>query len=88
MKVKLAAQLMSDSVARALKWAYNEKIEGFHEEDCLVTAEFLELHDKLFDILNSRTILNMVISTAPDPSPLHLIVIAYPDFSPFSLISL
>ena len=54
MKVKLAVQLMSDSVARALKWAYHEKIEGFDEEDCLVTAQFLELHDKLFDILNSR----------------------------------
>ena len=54
MKVKLAVQLMSDSVARALKWAYHEKIEGFYEDDCLVTAQFLELHDRLFDILNSR----------------------------------
>ena len=31
MKVKLAVQLMSDSVARALKWAHHEKIEGFDE---------------------------------------------------------
>ena len=55
MKVKLATQLLSDSVARVLRWAYHEKIEGFEEDDVLITAEFLDIHDKMFDICNSRS---------------------------------
>ena len=30
-------------------------VQGFTSKDVLVTARFLELHDQLFDILNSRT---------------------------------
>ena len=55
MKVNLAAQLMSDSVSRALKLCYDEKWPGFESKDVLTTCRFLELHDQLFDILNSRS---------------------------------
>lgn len=53
MKVNLAVQLMSDSVSRSLKWAHANAIPGFEDPDILTTCTFLELHDKLFDILNS-----------------------------------
>eukprot|EP00094_Tigriopus_californicus_P006829 TCALIF_06578-PA protein Name:"Similar to THAP9 DNA transposase THAP9 (Homo sapiens)" AED:0.31 eAED:0.31 QI:0/0/0/1/1/1/2/0/434 len=54
MKVSLALQVMSNSVAVALRWAHANEIPGFKEKDVLATCEFLELHDKLFDALNSR----------------------------------
>ena len=54
MKVSLAVQVASNSVAKALEWAYNNEIDGFTSPDVLVTAEYLSLHDKLWDILNSR----------------------------------
>ncbi len=44
----------SDSVARSLRWAHTQQIAGFAHNDVITTAEFLELHDKLFDIMNSK----------------------------------
>ena len=55
MKVNLAVQVASNSVAKALEWAYNNEVEGFTSPDVLVTSEYLSLHDKLWDILNSRS---------------------------------
>ena len=61
MNVKLAVQTVaSDSVARTLRWAYHnssvhEELKDFNDPDMLVTAEFLETHDKIFDICNSRS---------------------------------
>jgi len=55
MKVNLAVQVLSDSVARTLKWCHDVQLPGFEDQDVLVTARFLELHDQLFDILNSRS---------------------------------
>ncbi len=47
MKVALAIQsIVSDCVARALQWAHQEKLKGFEDEDVIVTARFIELHDK------------------------------------------
>ena len=54
MKVALAVQVASNSVAKALEWAYDNEIDGFTSPDVLVTAEYLSLHDKLWDILNCR----------------------------------
>lgn len=56
MKVSLCVQaIASKSVANALRWAHESKIEGFEHNDVLVTAKFLELHDKMLDICNSRS---------------------------------
>jgi hypothetical protein len=56
MKVNLAVQVMSDSVSRSLKWAHANGINGFDNQgDIEATSRFLELHDKLFDICNSRS---------------------------------
>ncbi len=57
MKVKLAVQAVaSDSVARALRWLYSESIPGFESPDTLVTAKFIEHHNKVFDLLNTRSL--------------------------------
>lgn len=53
MKVKLAAQVLSGSVANALQYCLDNKIKGF--EDCKATIEFLNIFNTLFDILNSRS---------------------------------
>ena len=31
------------------------KVPGFEDTDCLVTAEFFQIHNDVFDILNSRS---------------------------------
>lgn len=54
MKVKLAAQLLSRSVADALKYCKAKNILGF--EDCDGTIEFITIFNDLFDVLNSRSI--------------------------------
>lgn len=41
MKVNLAAQVLSDSVAKSLRLAHKLHIAGF--EDCLATAHFIEV---------------------------------------------
>ena len=56
MKVRLAIQsIASDSVARSLRWAHQNSLEGFEDKDVLTTAECFELQDKVFDILNCRS---------------------------------
>ena len=55
MKANLAVQTMaSRSVAVNLKWLNQEKISGFEDQDCKTTAEFIQLHNDLLDVLNSR----------------------------------
>ncbi|GBO14552.1 DNA transposase THAP9, partial [Araneus ventricosus] len=57
MKVKLATQVLSASVADALLYLANDlKLPEF--EGCEATAEFLKCFNTLFDILNSRNILS------------------------------
>lgn len=51
MKVKLAAHLLSASVADALKTCRDLKIAGF--EDCDATITFIEIFNDVFDILIS-----------------------------------
>jgi len=55
MKVKLATQLLSQSVADALKFCnYTLKLKEFSEVDG--TVKFIEIFNAGFDILNSRSI--------------------------------
>lgn len=54
MKVKLATQLLSNSVADALLTCKNKNIEGF--ADCEPTVKFIRTFNDLFDILNSRNL--------------------------------
>ena len=53
MKVKLATQLFSASVADALQYC-NEKMKLKAFKDCEATVAFIRLVDSAFDILNSR----------------------------------
>ena len=57
MKVNIALQTVaSRSVARALKWAHDSEIQGFeNKKDVYATADFIELHDNLFNTLNSHS---------------------------------
>ena len=53
MKVKYAVQTLSSSVAKALKFLQTDlKLDEF--QNCETTIEFIQVIDKLFDILNSR----------------------------------
>ena len=53
MKVKIAAQILSSSVADALEFCdRNLKLPEF--SDCTATVEFIRVIDRLFDVLNSR----------------------------------
>ena len=54
MKIRLAAQVFSDSVADALDVCRKEKMAGF--EDSAATAEFILLLNRAFDIFNSRSV--------------------------------
>lgn len=55
MKVKLATQMLSQSVADALKFCKNNlNLKEF--SDCDGTINFIEMFNKAFDILNSRSI--------------------------------
>ncbi|GBM59935.1 DNA transposase THAP9 [Araneus ventricosus] len=55
MKVKLAAQLFSSSVADAIDYCHNKlKLQDFIGSEA--TVEFLRLINTLFDVLNSRSI--------------------------------
>jgi len=53
MKVKLATQLLSQSVA--LKFCKNN-LELIEFSDCGGTIKFIEIFNTVFDILNSRSI--------------------------------
>lgn len=50
-KVKLATQVFSNSVAGSLQYLLQNKVIGF--ENCLPTFEFLKIFNDLFDIFNS-----------------------------------
>lgn len=52
MKVRLATQLMSQSVADALQFCKDLGITAF--EDCDGTIKFITVYNNLFDIMNSR----------------------------------
>lgn len=52
MKVRLASQLFSNSVADALTFCAELKLVGFEDVD--TTVKFLKLINNLFDVLNSR----------------------------------
>lgn len=52
MKVRLATQLFSNSVADALQYCLDNCIPGF--EDCRETIQFFRIFNNLFDIFNSR----------------------------------
>ena len=54
MNVKLAAQLLSESVASSLEFCLKEKLPGF--EGCEATITFIRFFNNLFDILNSRNV--------------------------------
>jgi len=56
MKVKLAAQLLSRSVADALEFCSDQlNLKNF--QDCQATATFIKVVDQCFDVLNSRNFL-------------------------------
>lgn len=54
MNVKLAAQLLSRSVAESMTFCRESNIPGF--ENCQPTVEFLRHMNDIFDILNARNI--------------------------------
>lgn len=54
MKVKLAVQVLSQSVANALLTMSELKIPQF--DDVHATVEYLKMFDALYDIMNSRTL--------------------------------
>jgi len=55
MKVKLASQLLSQSVADALKFCKNNlKMNEFSDDGA--TIKFIEMFNNAFDILNFRSI--------------------------------
>ena len=53
LKVSLAVQIFSNSVARALEFALTSGTSGF--EDAHATIQFIDRLNSLFDILNSRS---------------------------------
>lgn len=57
MKVKLATQLMSRSVAKAIQFCQDLKLPAFDNSDA--TIKILLLLNDLFDILNSRNLKNV-----------------------------
>jgi len=60
MKIKLATQLLSQSVADALKF-YKDTLKMHEFSNAGATISFNELFNKVFDILNSRSI-NCIVS--------------------------
>ncbi|CAH2088929.1 unnamed protein product [Euphydryas editha] len=55
MKVRLATQLFSNSVADALEFCeYNLKLSQF--QGCSLTAQFIRIFNNVFDCLNSRSL--------------------------------
>lgn len=54
MKVKLATQLLSNSVADAIQHCCDMQVPGFKQASA--TVKFYRLFNRLFDVLNSRTL--------------------------------
>ncbi|CAK9300406.1 unnamed protein product [Gordionus sp. m RMFG-2023] len=59
MKVKLAVQVFSASVANSLLFAQHQEIPGF--ENCDGTINFILMIDQMFDYLNTRNCLEGLI---------------------------
>ncbi|XP_049764466.1 uncharacterized protein LOC126092781 [Schistocerca cancellata] len=55
MKVKLATQLLSNSVADAIQYCCDMKLAGF--EQASATVKFIRIFNSLFDVCNSSTLL-------------------------------
>ncbi|XP_049947543.1 uncharacterized protein LOC126455824 [Schistocerca serialis cubense] len=55
MKVKLATQVLSNSVADAIQYCCDMKLPGF--EQASATVKFIRIFNCLFDVCNSRTLL-------------------------------
>ena len=72
MKVYLATQLFSRSVAKSLRWCHEQNVPGFESKDVLVTAEFVSLHNDLFDVLNSRALTGKGLKAALTVDNLHI----------------
>ncbi|KAE9522390.1 hypothetical protein AGLY_017221 [Aphis glycines] len=72
MKIKLATQLLSKSVADALKFCKNKlNIKNFSDVDA--TVVFIELFNSAFDILNSRSINATGEKKSPFTDPIKVI---------------
>ncbi|TGZ52334.1 THAP domain-containing protein, partial [Temnothorax longispinosus] len=72
MKVRLATQIFSKSVADALSFCKNDmQLEQFHS--CEATIQFLSIFNDLFDILNSRNMHQLGFKKALNSSNLALI---------------
>ena len=54
MSVKLAAQLLSESVGTSLRYCLDKKLSEF--SGCQATIDFIVLFNTLFDIMNSRNL--------------------------------
>jgi hypothetical protein len=67
-------------VSRTLKWAHANGVSGFEDDDVLTTCKFLELHDKLFDILNSRARHAFGVKAALTPDNLHRAQAVFEEF--------
>lgn len=52
MNVKLAAQLLSESVAKSLQFCLDEQVNGFY--GCEATINFISVFNALFDVMNSK----------------------------------
>ncbi|CAK9292215.1 unnamed protein product [Gordionus sp. m RMFG-2023] len=60
MKVKLAVQVFSASVANSLLFAQHQEITGFH--NCDGTINFILMIDQMFDYLNTRNLEGLILS--------------------------
>lgn len=56
MRVYLSTQLFSRSVADALRFCHASSVEGFENDDVLVTADFTQVLNDIFDLLNTRSL--------------------------------
>ena len=84
MKVKLAAQTLSSSVADALEYLQNDaKHENF--KNCSGTIEFIRHIDRLFDILNSRHPMMKGFKSPISKANLEMLKTLIPDISKYFL---
>jgi len=63
MKVRLAAQTLSESVSKALIYCSNQKIQGFQNSDA--TSTFCQQMNDIFDLLNTRNFLDKTVYKKP-----------------------
>ena len=70
--VSLAAQLISDSVATAINYCYNIlHLQRFRDSEA--TVIFLKIFDKLFDVMNSRSLWQLGFKEAMSQRNFHKI---------------